>query len=158
VTAVTVEIVAAEPRTDPPGADFRYVVRNDGDATVWVVDDGWLVWRRQGRRIELGFQRVPMQPGAVPFGYFDPQVVALEPGAELTRAITLTWPQPLERMWNESAEAAPPAGEYEVAVRVGYGESPAPPPVTQVGESVEAPVLGWQREAVSAPVPLTVPG
>ena len=152
MTPVTVEIVAAEPR------EVRYLVRNDGDAPVWVVDDGWLVWRHEGRRIELGFQRVPMQPGVEPFGYFNPQVAALEPGGELERTVTLAWPQPLSRIWNEADEVTPVAGDYEVAVRVGYGETPEPPPVTQVGESVEAPVLGWQREVVSEPVPLTILG
>ena len=152
MTRVTVEITAAEPR------EVRYVVRNEGDVPVWVVDDGWLVWRQDGRRIELGFQRAPMQPGVEPFGYFDPQVVELVAGAELWRTVALAWPQRLDRMWNETAEAAPEPGEYELAVRAGYGETPSPPPVTEVGEAVEAPVLDWQHEAVSEPVPLTIPG
>jgi len=149
---VSVEIVAAEPR------ELRYGVRNEGDARVWVVDDGWLVWRQEGDRIELGFQRVRMRPGVEPFGYFNPQVAGLDAGAEVERTVALAWPQALDRMWNETAEAAPEPGEYEVAIRVGYGETPEPPPVTRVGESVEAPVLGWQREAVSEPVRLAIPG
>jgi len=153
---VTVEIVAAERRTDPPGAELRYVVRAARDAPVWVVDDGWLVWSQRGRRIELGFQRAPLRPGVEPFGYFDPRVAELEPGGELARTVTLSWPQRLDGMWNAQDEAAPAPGEYEVVVRVGYGESEAPPPPTRVGEGVEAPVLGWQREAVSEPVALTV--
>jgi hypothetical protein len=153
---VSVEIAGAEPRTDPPGADLRYVVRTEGDAPVWLVDDGWLVWRQEGSRIELGFQRAPMREGVEPFGYFDPQVAEIAPGATVERTASLTWPQALDRLWNEQHEVAPPPGEYEVSVRVGYGESPKPPPVTRVGEPVEAPVLAWQRDAVSAPARLTV--
>jgi hypothetical protein len=157
VAPVTVEIVAVE-SANASGAEPRYVVRNDGEATVWVVDDGWLVWRREDGRIELGFQRAPMRPGVEPFGYFDPRVARLEPGAELTRTVSLSWPQPLDRMWNEAHEVALPPGEYEVAVRIGYGESEKPPPTQRVGEGVEAPVLAWQHQAVSEPVTLTVPG
>lgn len=153
---VTVEIAGVVSAS--AGAELRYVVRNDGNATVWLVDDGWLVWRREGNRIELGFQRVPLRPGIEPFGYFDPQVAPIEPGGELTRTVALSWPQPLDRMWNEEREVALPPGEYEVAVRVGYGGSEKAPPVQRVGEGVETPVLAWQHEAVSEPVTLTVPG
>ena len=153
---VSVEIAGAQRRTDPPGADLRYVVRNGGGAPVWLVDDGWLVWRQDGARIELGFQRAPMREGVEPFGYFDPQVAEIAPGDAVERTVALAWPQALDRLWNEQREVAPPAGEYEVAVRVGYGETPKPPPVTQVGVPVEAPVLAWQREAVSEPARLTV--
>ena len=80
------EIVAAERRTDPPGAELRYVVRNDGDAPLWVVDDGWLVWSQAGRRIELGFQRARLRPGVEPFGYFDPKVGGARAGERADRA------------------------------------------------------------------------
>ncbi len=153
---VTVEIVGLE--STNTGAELRYAVRNDGDRTVWVVDDGWLVWRREGIRIELGFQRVLLRPGIEPYGYFVPQVAPIEPGAELTRTVSLTWPQPLDRMWNEEREVSLSPGEYEVVVSVGYGESERPPPPQRVGEGVEAPVLAWQHEAISEPVALTVPG
>ncbi len=156
MSPVAVEIVEAERREDPPGATLAYDVRNEGDATVWLVDDGWLVWREDGGRIELGFQRVPMQPGVQPFGYFDPRVVPIEPGGSLRRTVELSWPHRLDGMWNAQDEAAPAPGEYEVVVRVGFGESETPPPPTRVGEGVEAPMLGWQREAVSEPVALTV--
>ncbi len=155
MAAVTVEIVAAEGRPDPPGAELTYVVRNAGDAPAWVVDDGWLAWRQEDRRLELGYARVPMQPGVEPFGYFSPQVAPLAPGAELTRTVTLSWPQRLDGMWNAGPSAAPPPGEYTVVVRIGYGETPEPGPPA-AGEGVESPVLAWQREAVSEPVPLTV--
>jgi hypothetical protein len=156
VAPVTVEIVGLE--STNTGGELRYTVRNDGARAVWVVDDGWLVWRREGNRIELGFQRVLLRPGIEPFGYFVPQVAPLEPGGELTRTVSLTWPQPLDRMWNEEREVSLPPGEYEVVVRIGYGETAKPPPTQRVGEGVEAPVLAWQHEAVSEPVTLTVLG
>lgn len=156
MSPVTVDIVAAESRADPPGAELTYVVRNGGHAPVWLVDDGFLAWRQEGRSIELGYARVPMQPGVEPFGYFSPQVAPLAAGAELTRTVSLTWPQRLDGTWNAGDAAAPPPGDYDVVVRVGYGETPVPG-APQVGEEVERPVLAWQREAVSAPVRLSVP-
>jgi hypothetical protein len=152
---VTVDIVDIASRSEPPGADVRYVVRNDGPEPVWVVDDGFLVWRQGDHRIELSFARAPMQPGVEPFGYFSPQVVPLGPGEHLERTASLTWPQRLSGIWNEADEAAPAPGEYEVAIRVGYGESPEPGE-PELGRSVEEPVLAWQREAVSAPARLVV--
>jgi hypothetical protein len=151
--AVTVDIVAAESRADPPGADLTYVVRNEGDAPVWVVDDGWLAWRQEDGTIELGYARVPMQPGVEPFGYFSPQVAQLAPAAELTRSVSLSWPQRLDGMWNASDTAAPRPGDHRVVVRIGYGETPGPDPPA-LGEGVEAPVLAWQHEAVSEPATL----
>lgn len=156
MAAVTVEIAVAEGRPDPPGAELTYVVRNAGGAAVWVVDDGWLVWRQEDRRLELGYARVPLQPGVEPFGYFSPQVAPLAHGAELTRTVTLNWPQRLDGMWNAVDSAAPTPGEYTVVVRIGFGETPEPAPPA-LGEGVEAPVLAWQREAVSEPVALAVP-
>ena len=142
--------------SDPPGAELRYVVRNDSDTTLWIVDDGWLVWRHERDRIELCYARVPMRPGVQPFGYFDPQVLALDPGEELERTVALTWPQSLSRMWNAEGEVDPEPGEYEVTVRIGYGTTPRPEPSQELGESVEAPVLAWQKEAVSEPARLVV--
>jgi hypothetical protein len=156
VPTVAVEILAAERREEPPGATLTYEVRNEGDATVWLVDDGWLVWRQEDARIELGFQRAPMQAGVQPFGYWEPDVVPLEPGGAARREVELTWPEPLDDMWNAQDEAAPAPGEYEVAVRVGYGESETPPSPTRGGTGVEEPVLAWQREALSPPARLTV--
>jgi hypothetical protein len=156
VSPVAVGIVDAGRRADAPGATLTYEVRNDGDATVWLVDDGWLVWRRENRRIELGFQRAPMQPGVEPFGYFNPQLVPVAPGDAVRRTVELSWPQRLDGLWNAEDEAAPPPGEYDVAVRVGYGESESPPPPTRGGQGVEAPVLAWQNEAVSPPVRLAL--
>jgi hypothetical protein len=156
VSAVTVDIVAVERHADPPGVELTYVVRNGGTAAVWVVDDGALAWRQDDRTIELGYARVAMQPGVEPFGYFSPQVAALAPGGELRRTVALSWPQRLDGTWNPGDVAAPAAGDYGVVVRVGYGETPEPPPPT-LGEGVEGPVLAWQREAVSAPARMSVP-
>ena len=155
--AVTVDIVAVESHADPPGAELTYVVRNGGDAAVCVVDDGALAWRQDGGSIELGYARVPMQPGVEPFGYFSPQVAPLAPGDELTRTVFLSWPQRLDGTWNTSDVAAPTPGDYSVVVRVGYGATAEPPPAA-LGEGVEVPVLAWQHEAVSAPTRLSVPG
>jgi hypothetical protein len=156
VPPVTVDIVAADSRADPPGAELTYVVRNGGHAPVWVVDDGFLAWRQDGRSIELGYARVPMQPGVEPFGYFSPQVAPVAPGAELRRTVSLSWSQHLDGTWNAADTAAPPPGDTGVVVRIGYGTTPEPPP-PRTGEGVEDPVLAWQHEAVSAPATLTVP-
>jgi hypothetical protein len=154
--SVAVEIAELTGRSDPPGADVRYVVRNGSASTIWLVDDGWLAWRQEGRRIELCYARVRMQPGVVPFGYFPPEVVPLAPGSELERTASLSWPQRLSGLWNADEFASPAPGEYELAVRIGYGESPEPGPPERLGEGVEAPVMAWQREAVSEPARLVV--
>jgi hypothetical protein len=154
VPPATVEIADVAELTEPRGVELRYLVRNGAEGTIWVVDDGWFAWRLEDRRIELNFARVRMQPGVEPFGYFAPEVVAVEPGARLERTVALNWPHPLSGMWNATPDADPPPGEYEVVVRVGWSDSPAPgPPETA---DVEAPVLAWQREAVSDPARLVV--
>jgi hypothetical protein len=150
---VKVEIAGIEER--PGAVELRYVARNDGAAPVWVVDDGWLAWRPAGHRIELVYARVPIAKGTRPFGYFPPQTAQLAAGAALEREVSLTFPQPLSRLWNDRDEADPEPGAYEVAVRIGYGETPQPGP-PELGQSVEAPVLAWQHEAVSEPVPLRI--
>ncbi len=155
--ALTVEIVDVASSAQPPGAELRYLVHNDSDAAAWLVDDGWLVWRQDGHHIELGYARVPMQPGVEPFGYFDPQVVMVAPGEQLERTVTLSWPQPLSQLWNADPVAAPPPGEYDVTVRIGYAATPKPEPPQTLAEGVEAPVLAWQREAVSRPAKLVIP-
>jgi hypothetical protein len=154
VAPVTVEIADVAELTEPRGAELRYLVRNGSGATIWVVDDRWFAWRLEDGRIELNFARTRMQPGVEPFGYFAPEVVAVEPGAGLERTVALIWPHTLSGMWNADAVADPSSGEYEVVVRVGWADSPAPrPPETA---DVEAPVLAWQREAVSGPARLVV--
>jgi hypothetical protein len=153
---VTVDIVGVTSSSAPPGAELRYVIRNDSHLTVWVVDDGWLVWRLADRHLELCYARVPMREGVQPFGYFDPRVVALEPGGALERRVALTWPQPLSRLWNEAHEANPEPGDYAVTIRIGYGETPKPEPPRSLEDSVEAPVLAWQRETISDPARLVI--
>ena len=155
MSAVTVDIVAAESRADPPGAELAYVVRNRGAAPIWVVDDGSLAWRQEDEAIELGYARVPMQPGVEPFGYFSPQIAPLAPGAELRRTVSLSWPQPLDGTWNTSATAAPAPGDYDVAVRIGYGTTPEPSSPA-VGEGV-GPRSSLADEAVGPRVRLSVP-
>jgi hypothetical protein len=154
---VTVKIVSMVYREDLPGADFEYVVRNDSDSPIWLVNDGWLVWRRIGQEIELSYSRAKMMTGSHVFGYFPPAVVKVEPGGDVSRTIHLSWPLALDRLWNAESEASLPPGVYRVSARVGYGARPAPEP-PQAGEDVEAPVFRWQREAVSEPVTLTVRG
>ena len=156
MTEVSVEIVDVATRQQPPETRLAYRVRNHADAQIWLVDDGWPIWRRDGSQTELSFARGRLQPGAQPFGYFPPTVARIEPGEEVTREVTLRWPLTLDRLWNEASEAAPPPGGYDVVVRVGYGVRPEPEsPV--LGQAVEDPVLHWQREAVSSPAKLHVP-
>jgi hypothetical protein len=154
--SVSVTIVAVVTEVRPPATTVRYQVRNHADATMWLVDDQWLTWLQRGRRIELSFNRVRMRPGAHVFGYFPPSVTGLPGGGLVVRSVRLTWPQPLAPLWNTEARAAPPPGEYEVSVRIGYGSTPEPD-APQLGESVEDPVLRWQREALSPPATLQVP-
>lgn len=156
MTNVSVEIVEVATRREPPETWLAYRVRNHADGPIWLVDDGWPIWRQDGPRIELSFARGRLQPGAQPFGYFPPTVARIEPGEEVTREVTLRWPLALDRLWNPASEATPPTGEYEVAVRVGYG-SRLEPESPVLGQAVEDPVLRWQQEAVSPPAKMYVP-
>jgi hypothetical protein len=153
---VTVSISQIKTAQEPPSTSVEFVVCNDSAAPVWLVNDQWLIWHQAGQEIELGFQRGAMRPGSHVFGYFPPTVTKIEPGSSHRRAVELRWPQPLDLLWNNSERAAPPPGLYQVSVRVGYGLTPEPES-PKLGESVEAPVLKWQCEAVSQPVPMEVP-
>jgi hypothetical protein len=154
--AVTVTILDRRSQSSPPETVLTYEVRNTGDTPIWLVDDGWLIWRQTGDQIELSFAREAMRPGATPFGYFTPKMEEIGSGDGLRRKVTLTWPLPLDRLWNRECWAAPPAGLYNVVVRIGYGLTPtiAPPAPKQ---DVETPVLQWQHEAVSPATELVVP-
>ena len=154
--AVLVSIVSANVRESPPAWLLDYEVRNESRAAVWLVVDESLGFRREGSRIELSYARGPMQAGAQPFGYFDPEVAELPAGGSVRRHLEIPWPSPLSTLWNEQRAAAPPPGEYEVSVRIGYAGTPSPEPPRD-GESVEAPVLRWQRTAESPPVRIAVP-
>jgi hypothetical protein len=153
---VTVLIVMVTSRPDPPSSRVDYLVRNDSAAPVWLVDDGWLIWRRNGTRIELSFARGRMRPGAQVYGYFPPAVASLPPATHLARGVDLSWPLELDRLWNAERFAAPPPGDYQLTIRIGYGDTPAPD-APSVGEGVELSMLRWQREAVSGPTTITVP-
>lgn len=156
VDAITVSIAEVTSRTAPPASTLCYRVRNGSDRTIWMVNDHWLSWRQTDSHIELSFRRERMRAGAQVFGYFPPAVVAIKPGQERAEWVELVWPQPLDELWNSQSLAAPPPGTYGVAVRIGYGLSPAPSS-PRSGADVEAVVLRWQEEAVSAEAPLTVP-
>ena len=153
---VIVSIVSALVRTSPVAWHLEYEVRNTEQTPIWLVVDESLVLRRDGQRIELSCARGKMTPGAQPFGYFDPKVVEVPPGGSVRRSVEIAWPARLSGLWNAEREVAPPPGEYEVSVRIGHGTTPKPQP-PGLGESVEAPVLRWQKEAVSQPVRLKLP-
>jgi hypothetical protein len=153
---VTVEIVSISSQMNPPASRLEYEVRNYTSAPIWLVDDGWLIWRQAGKEIELCYARGKMRPGAQVFGYFPPSVVKTEPGGSISRVVHLTWPHPLDRLWNAEPNAAPPPGEHQVSVRIGYGVT-ADPDAPGLSEGVEAPVFRWQREAASTAVPMQVP-
>jgi hypothetical protein len=153
---IQVEIIDAKSHEAPPRTLLEYEILAVGSHPVWLVDDGFLVWRQNGEEIELSVAREPLQPGAHPFGYFNPAVVKLQPGERVRRLIELRWPLSLARLWNEAGVAAPAPGRHQVRVRVGYGLTPSPDP-PNAGESVEAPVRRWQREAISPPAEVEVP-
>lgn len=153
---VTVEILRISSQTNPPSTQLEYRVSNETHAPIWLVEDGWLIWRQKGRAIELCYARGTMQPGSHVFGYFPPSVVQVKAGESVSHVIDLLWPQALDRLWNNTNIAAPPPGRYEVSVRIGYGETAEPDP-PDLNESVEAPVLRWQKEAVSKAISFDVP-
>ena len=154
---VVVSIVSAIVNVIPSAAwHLEYNVRNLGQQVVWLVVDESLVLRRDGRHIELSYAREKMQPNVHVFGYFDPKVEKIAPERSLQRSIEITWPCILSDIWNAERVVAPSPGEYEVSVRIGFAATAVPEP-PKVGESVEAPVLRWQKEAVSLPVWLPIP-
>ncbi len=156
MSAVVVTILNAATQLAPPSSRVEYEVHNGGEAPIWLVDDDWLIWNRQGKEIELSFKRGTMRVGAQVYGYFPPAVFQLRPGQTTARVFELQWPQRLDRLWNSELWAAPPAGRYKLSVSVGYGVTPAPG-TPALGQGVEAVVLNWQRVAVSEPVPIQVP-
>jgi hypothetical protein len=156
VGTVLVSIVSAMVRASPSAWAIEYDVRNEGQAMVWLVVDESLVLRRDNGHIELSYARGRMQPGAQVFGYFDPKVAKIPPGGSLRRSVEITWPCRLSDLWNKDREVAPPPGEYEVSVRIGFAATEAPES-PKVGESVEAPVMRWQQTTVSAPVRIAIP-
>ncbi|MEO8576990.1 MAG: hypothetical protein ABI556_09830 [Gemmatimonadales bacterium] len=156
VDQVSVSIVSAAVSTHPPGWHIEYEVRNNGTQTVWLVVDERLVFRRDNDHVELSYARARMQPGVQVFGYFEPKATELSPGESARQSVDITWPLTLSDIWNANREVAPAPGVYDVTVRIGFGLTPAPESPTS-GETVEEPVLRWQREAVSPHVQLEIP-
>lgn len=156
VESMLVTIVSAVVRLNPPSWHLVYEVRNAGQAVLWLVDQESLVLRREDAKIELSYARGDMRPGVQVFGYFDPKVEMLLPGVSLRRSVEIVWPCPLSDIWNSEREATPPPGDYEVSIKIGFAPMAAPEP-PGVGESIEAPVLRWQRTTSSAPIRLSLP-
>jgi hypothetical protein len=154
--AVHVKVTQTTTARRPPSTKVKFVVSNRGTAPIWLVDDGWPIWKQRGRLLEVSLARGKMQPGAQAYGYFDPVVTKIGPGKHATRTVELAWPLPLSRLWNAMAQATPEPGDYRFRIRVGYGLK-AKPDRVRLGEEIEAPVLRWQQEAVSDPHSLIVP-
>jgi len=153
---VLVSIVSAIVQVSPPAWHLEYDVHNPGKEVIWLVVDESLSFRHDNSHIELSYARGKMQPNVHVFGYFKPNVVQIPPQENVRRSLVITWPCSLSDIWNTEREAAPPPGEYEVSVRVGYALTSAPES-PELGEDVEAPVLRWQKEVVSLPVRMAIP-
>ncbi|MBS0508336.1 MAG: hypothetical protein JSR53_13235 [Proteobacteria bacterium] len=149
------QVRITEARAQPGAWRIAYEACNASDQTLWLVDEPALTLHQAPGRIELSYARAPLQGGALPFGYFNPHRTPLAGGDCLRRHIDISWPARLSALWNPVREAAPTPGDYAVTVRVGYGETPEPD-APRAGEDVQAPVLRWQRQALSAPVTLTM--
>ena len=146
---VTVEITAVSDQG--VSTTLTYAATNHSAAPIWLVNDDWFVWKQKNSDVEVSFARGRMRKGTQVFGYFPPQTIEIPPGGRMERQFTLHWPQRLSRIWNAAEAAERPPGKFRLSVRVGYGFTPEPEP-PKLGEGVEAPVLRWQREAVSPPV------
>jgi len=153
--AIQVHITQAQARADCSAWQIAYEACNTGADILWLVDEPALTLRETPGRIELSYARAPLQPGVQAFGYFPPHSVALAPGDCRQRSVHISWPARLSLLWNPVRDAAPAPGSYAVAVRVGYGETPAPD-APQADEDVQDPVQRWQRTALSAPVTLPI--
>jgi hypothetical protein len=152
---VDVVIGRTDSGREPPALGIFYRVSNGGPEPIWLVNDGWIVWSRSGGQIEISLARGKMNPGSAVFGYFVPATVEIPPGSLREGSLTLHWPLQLDRLWNSEAIVRPAPGRYDFALRIGYGVTPrAEDPVP--GESVETPVLRWQKQALSAPVSVEV--
>lgn len=153
--SMQVYITQAQAQAHPSAWRIAYEACNAGGQTLWLVDEQALTLHQTPGYIELSYARAPLQPGALPYGYFNPRCAPLAGGECLRRHIDISWPARLSSLWNPAREAAPAPGDYAVTVRVGYGETPTPN-APQVGEDVQDSVLRWQRQALSAPVTLTI--
>lgn len=153
---LVVDIASVTSTTQPPATEVVYKVRNTDMQPVWMVDDGWLIFRQDGDLIEVSFARGRLRKGVQVFGYFAPAVLRLNPSEQVERHFTLTWPLELDRMWNVDRIAAPTPGKHRLSIRVGYGITPqADEPKS--GKSVDGPIDRWQRLGQSAPVTFRIP-
>lgn len=118
---VTVEITEVTTMPSPPTSEVTFRVHNHSGASIWLVDDGWFTWRKEGEHAEISLKRERLEPGAQVFGYFVPQVSELTPGQAASRTLRLEWPHRLSRAWNRNEYAAPPPGRYSLSIVVGYG-------------------------------------
>jgi hypothetical protein len=141
---------------DQPAWQLEYEVKNSGADPIWLIVNEGLGLYREGRKIELSWARKKMRPNVAVFGYFDPEIKEVSAGESFRQAETITWPARLSDIWNAEREAAPPPGDYEVSIRIGYAATQEPPFV-EVSEGVEDAVLNWQKEAASLPVRLEIP-
>jgi hypothetical protein len=148
---VTVEVVKVTNQDDASRTVIEFLVTNRMSSPIWLVDEEWFIWKRSGAEIEISLARAPMRSGVQVFGYFNPQVMKMEPRIKIKKTIELKWPQALNQIWNEKPQAERPIGRCKLSVRIGYGLVPSPN-APNLDEGVEAPVFRWQREAVSAPV------
>ena len=153
--SMQVHITQAQAQAHPSAWQIAYEACNAAGQTLWLVDEPALTLHAAPGRIELSYARAPLQPGALPFGYFNPRRTPLAGGECLRRHIDISWPARLSTLWNPAREAAPAPGDYAVTVRVGYGET-LEPAAPQPGEDVQDSVLRWQHTALSAPVTLTI--
>jgi hypothetical protein len=133
-----------------------FEVVNDGASPIWLVVDPWFVWHQRGRAITLSFARGRLQAGAVPFGYFNPEVQKLGAGERWNRSVPLSWPLSLSGLWNQADEAMPKPGEYDLRIEVGFGRTPHPPDPSGTSD-VEQDVLTWQTKAQSASASICLP-
>ena len=156
VGKVLVSIVSAIVQMGGPAWHLTYEVRNLSEAVIWLVVGESLVFRRDYAHIELSYAREKMQPDVHVFGYFNPDVVKIQPSGSLRQSVEITWPCHLSDIWNAEREATPPPGEYDVSVRVGFALTDTPK-LPKVGENIETPVLRWQKVTVSPPVRIAIP-
>jgi len=151
MSPVDVAIAKTDSRRDRPGLDISYRVTNNGPDPIWLVNDGWIIWSQSGGRIEISLARGTMNPASAVFGYFVPATVEIPSGSARAGSLALDWPLKLDRLWNREESVQPAPGQYDFVLRIGYGVTPFPDD-PGLGESVESPVLRWQKEAEAVAV------
>jgi hypothetical protein len=155
VASVHVEIVHTATDSARATSSIDYRVRNLASRRIWVVSDPWFVWQQKTDTVTISFARAPMVAGVEVFGYFDPDVVPLDPDASIDKRLEISWPLQLNTIWNREPSVWPAAGRYRVRVEIGFGFTPHP--TGSDGEDVEDAVLDWQHRALSDAGELEVP-